>query len=38
MLLIAEDRRASARLVGAAPYDSAVLEARDLTAFTKEAA
>lgn len=38
MLLIAEDRRASARLVGAAPYDPAAIEARDATIFTKEAA
>lgn len=33
MLLIAEDRRSSARLVGAAPYDPAAIEARDTTAF-----
>lgn len=37
MLLIAEDRRSSARLIGAAPYDPAAIDARDTTTFTKEA-
>lgn len=38
MVLIAENRRESARLVGAAPYDARVIKDQDWSVFTPAAA